>query len=41
MPYGKTQYKRACQLFRALYFNIYSVRRQAVFVRPVRGVTEL
>jgi hypothetical protein len=41
MPRGKAQHKCARQPFSTLYFNIYNVPRQAVFVRPIQGVTEL
>jgi hypothetical protein len=38
---ANAHFKRARQLFRSLYFNIYSVRRQAAFCRCIQGVTEL
>jgi hypothetical protein len=38
---ASAQCKRARQPFRSLYFNIYSVRRQATFLQLIRGVTEL
>jgi hypothetical protein len=38
---ANAHFKRARQLFRSLYFNIYSARRQAAFCRRIHGVTEL
>jgi hypothetical protein len=38
---ANAHFKRARQLFRSLYFNIYIGRRQAAFCRRIHGVTEL
>jgi hypothetical protein len=38
---AKLNNKCARQPFDTLYFNIYNELRQAVFVRPIHGVTEL
>jgi hypothetical protein len=39
--FGKRSIQACSSSIRALYFSIYNVRRQAIFVRLTEGVTEL